>query len=95
MAFGCFASSLTSNQIVAAMITLALGAGLFILSWAGDRFGARPSGVGEALNYICVRTHMEDFSRGIVDTRWVVFYFTGCVFFLFLTHRVVQSRRWR
>jgi ABC-2 type transport system permease protein len=95
MAMGCFASSLTSNQIVAAMITFALGIGLFILSWAGNRFGTQRGWAVEALNYVCVRTHVEDFSRGIVDSRWVVFYLTASGFFLFLTHRVVQSRRWK
>lgn len=95
MAMGCFASSLTSNQIVAAMITLAMGIGLFILSWAGDRFAGPQSWAGEVMNYICLRTHMEDFARGIVDSRWVMFYLTGSVFFLFLTHRVVESRRWK
>jgi ABC-2 type transport system permease protein len=95
MAMGCFASSLTSNQIVAAMISFALGIGLFILSWGGDRFATHQTWAGAVLNYISLRTHMEDFARGIVDSRWVVFYLTGSVFFLFLTHRVVQSRRWK
>jgi hypothetical protein len=38
---------------------------------------------------------MEDFVQGVVDTRWLAFYATSSAFFLFLTHRVVQSRRWR
>jgi ABC-2 type transport system permease protein len=47
------------------------------------------------LNYVCLIAHMEDFSQGVVDTRCLVFYLTSSAFFLFLTHRVVQSRRWR
>ena len=39
--------------------------------------------------------HMKDFTRGIVDTRQVVFYLSMTVLFLFLTHKVVESRRWK
>ena len=92
---GSFASSLTSNQIVAAMITFAIGLGLFILSFVADRFAPDKTWAGATLDYICLRAHMEDFSQGVVDTRCLVFYLTASVFFLFLTHRVVQSRRWR
>jgi ABC-2 type transport system permease protein len=95
MSVGCLASSLTGNQIVAAMITFAIGLGLFILSYAADRLAADKTWATAALNYICLRAHMEDFAQGVVDTRCLVFYLTSSVFFLFLTHRVVQSRRWR
>jgi len=95
MSFGCFASSLTSNQIVAAMITFALGLGLYILSFAADRFAEDKTWAGAALNYVCLRAHMQDFAQGVVDTRCLVFYLTSSAFFLFLTHHVVQSRRWR
>jgi ABC-2 type transport system permease protein len=95
MSFGCFASSLTGNQIVAAMITFAIGLGLYILSFLADRFAVDKTWATDTLNYVCLRTHMEDFSEGVVDTRCLVFYLTTGAFFLFLTHRVVQSRRWR
>ena len=38
---------------------------------------------------------MQDFARGVVDTRPVVFYLSLTFFFLFLTHKVVESRRWK
>ena len=95
MSMGCFASSLTGNQIVAAMITFAIGLGLFILSFAADRFAVDKSWSAATLNYVCLRAQMEDFVQGMVDTRWLAFYATSSAFFLFLTHRVVQSRRWR
>jgi ABC-2 type transport system permease protein len=95
MSMGCFASSLTSNQIVAAMITFAIGLGLFILSFGADHLAVERTWVTETLNYVCVTAHMEDFAQGVVDTRCLVFYLTSSAFFLFLTHRVVQSRRWR
>jgi ABC-2 type transport system permease protein len=95
MSFGCFASSLTSNQIVAAMTTFALGLGLFILSFAAQPLAVDKTWANATLNYVSLRAHMEDFAQGMVDTRCLVFYLTSSVFFLFLTHRVVQSRRWR
>jgi ABC-2 type transport system permease protein len=95
MSVGCFASSLTGNQIVAAMITFAIGLGLFILSFAADRFPVDKTWTAATLNYVCLRAHMDDFMQGVVDTRWLAFYTTSSAFFLFLTHRVVQSRRWR
>ena len=95
MSLGCFASSLTSNQIVAAVIAFAFGLGLYILSWAADRLAVDKTWATATLNYICLRNHMEDFAQGVVDTRCLVFYLTSSAFFLFLTHRVVQSRRWR
>jgi len=95
MSVGCFASSLTSNQIVAAMITFAIGLGLFILGYAADRLAVDKTWTTATLNYVCLIAHMEDFSQGVVDTRCLVFYLTSSAFFLFLTHRVVQSRRWR
>jgi len=39
--------------------------------------------------------HMEDFARGFVDTRHVVFYLSLTMAFLFLTLKVVESRRWK
>ena len=95
LSVGCFASSLTSNQIVAAMITFAIGLGLFILSIAADQLAVDKSWATATLNYICLTAHMEDFAQGVVDTRCLVFYLTVSAFFLFLTHRVVQSRRWK
>jgi hypothetical protein len=38
---------------------------------------------------------MQEFARGVVDTRYIVFYVTATLFFLFLTCRVVESRRWK
>jgi ABC-2 type transport system permease protein len=77
------------------MITFAIGLGLFILSFAADRFPVDKTWTAATLNYVCLRAHMDDFMQGVVDTRWLAFYTTSSAFFLFLTHRVVQSRRWR
>lgn len=95
MAMGCFASSLTRSQIIAAMIALALGISLFLISFLADRLPVEGGWVTQALAYAAMVEHMQDFSRGTVDSRCLVFYLSGMFFFLFLTHRVVESRRWK
>lgn len=95
MALGCFASALTRSQIIAAMISLAAGVGLVLLGFLAKAMPASSPGLGEMVNYTSMFAHMEDFSRGLVDTRAVVFYVSATFFFLFLTYRVVESRRWK
>lgn len=94
MALGCFTSSITRSQIVAAMLSLSLGIGLWVLGYQSS--GTQPeTGLAALRSQISLTQHMTDFSRGILDTSHVIFYLTGAAFFLFLTHRVVESRRWK
>lgn len=95
MSLGCFASALTSSQIIAAMISFALGISLFILSYLVDSFPLQQTWVTELLSNASMRRHLQDFSHGVIDTRAVVFYVSLTAFFLFLTYRVVESRRWK
>jgi ABC-2 type transport system permease protein len=95
IAFGCFASSTTRSQILAAVLSMAFGVGLFMVSFLADQLPVAQTFVGEVLNYVALTEHMETFSRGVVDSRPVAFYLSGTLFFLFLTHRVVASRRWQ
>jgi ABC-2 type transport system permease protein len=95
MALGCFSSALTRSQIIAAMICLAGGVSLFLVSFLGDRINAQAVGWNSIFNHLNLLDHMNDFARGIVDTRPVVFYLSLTIFFLFLTLRVVESRRWK
>jgi ABC-2 type transport system permease protein len=95
MAVGCFASSLTSNQIVAAMTTFAIGLGLFIAGYLADPAAPQQSWGSQVLGYMSMSNHMQDFARGVVDSGAVVFYVSWSFFFLYLTHRIVESRRWR
>jgi ABC-2 type transport system permease protein len=95
LSIGCFASSLTRSQIMAAMISLTLGLTLFLLSFLPGRVIQTTSWQGAALSHMAMFDHMNDFARGMVDSRHVVFYVTMTYLFLFLTLRAVQSRRWR
>jgi ABC-2 type transport system permease protein len=96
MSLGCLASALTRSQVVAAMVTLAGSIGLFALSFVPHDL---PAGSQTWQTKILARftliDQMHDFSRGVVDTRPVVLYASLTLLFLFLTLRVVESRRWK
>ena len=95
LSLGCFASALTRNQIVAAMVSYALGLGLFLLSLRAMMASPPAGWATEFFRYISMTEHLEDFARGIIDTRALIFYLSLTGLFLFLTVRVVESRRWR
>jgi ABC-2 type transport system permease protein len=95
VALGCFASALTRNQAVAAMIGLVLGVSLFLLAFLADRFADAASWQAQVLACFTLFDQMHDFARGVVDTRAVVLYASLTLFSLFLTLRVVESRRWK
>ena len=95
MAVGCFASALTRSQIIAAMVSFVLDMAFFILSYRMV-FGLPQTGwTSRILTYVSMIEHMQEFVRGIVDTRYIVFYLSLTGFFLFLTFKVLESRRWR
>lgn len=95
-ATGCFASALTRTQTVAAMLSLAMGVGLFLVSFLARRPPASLAAwQAAALAPFALLDHMQDFARGVVDTRPVVFYLSLSGLFLYLTLRVVESRRWK
>ncbi|MGO8675329.1 MAG: ABC transporter permease [Limisphaerales bacterium] len=94
-ALGCFASALTRNQAVAAMISLVFGVSLFLLAFLADRFTDGANWQTQLLACFTLFDQMHDFARGVVDTRPVLLYASLSLFFLFLTLRVVESRRWK
>jgi ABC-2 type transport system permease protein len=95
ISLGCFASSLTKNQIVAAMVAFAIGFALFALSFLAEQLAMNSSWTNETFKAMSIYTQMLDFSRGVIDSRYIVFYLSASAFFLFLTHRVIESRRWK
>ena len=95
LAMGCFASSLTRSQMVAAVISLVPGVGLFILAFMAQNIPSTDEWQMRVLSYFNLFKQMEDFTRGVVDTRVVILYASFALLFLFLTLRVVESRRWK
>ena len=95
LSLGCFASSLTRGQMVAAMMSLVMGLSLFLLGFLADQIPAQAPWQAQVLRSFSLFEQMQDFARGVVDTRPIVFYVSLTLFFLFLTLRAVESRRWR
>jgi ABC-2 type transport system permease protein len=95
MAVGCCASALTRSQVIAAMISLAFGASLFLLGYVATQFANSPGWAGQVLASFNLFDQMHDFARGIVDTRPIILCVSLTLFFLFLTLRVIESRRWK
>jgi ABC-2 type transport system permease protein len=95
LAMGCLASALTHSQTVAAMIGLGLGAAFFMASFLTGLLDSMAAWQRELLAGFALVDQMRDFSRGVVDTRPVVFHLSLMFLFLFLTLRVIESRRWK
>ena len=49
----------------------------------------------KVFGYLDLWTHMDDFAKGIVDTRRLVYYASAAAFFLFLTTRALAAKKWR
>jgi len=95
MSLGCFASSLTRSQIIAAMFSFALGISLFLLSFLSYALAGQPGWVTKIFAHVSLIEHMRDFSRGVIDVRALVLYLSLTALFLFLTLKSVESRRWK
>lgn len=92
ISLGIFTSSVTENQIVAAV--LSFGALLFFwgLGWA--RTVAGPL-MGKVLAHISIVTHLDPFTEGLLDSRDLLFYVMFTLFWLLLTLRFLDARYWR
>jgi len=95
LAIGGFASALSRSQMVAAMVSLVLGVSLFMLVFLPNQMPNQVTWQAQLLGCFALLEHMHDFARGVVDTRPVIVYFSLTAFFLFLTLRAVESRRWK
>ena len=92
LSVGLFCSTLTSNQIVAAALAMGILLVLYFIDLASGSLGGGASTIIEGLS---IKSHFDDFSRGIIDTKHVVYYLSFIAFFLFMSVRVLESRRWR
>ena len=92
VATGLFISSLTNNQMVAGTASFVVFLLLWIISWFGE--GAGPT-LGAILSYLSITEHFDDFGKGVIDSKHIVFYLSFIVFGLFLATKSVDSDRWR
>lgn len=95
ISLGCLASAMTRSQVIAGILSAAAGAALFALGYYATTATGQTGWRADFLAHLSLTGHMQDFARGVVDTRPVIFYVTFTLLFLFLALRVVQSRRWK
>lgn len=89
---GLLASSFTENQIVAAVISFGALLLFYMIGWLSNFTGAA---LGKVLSYLSIIEHLDDFVKGVIDTKDIVFYLSFILFGLFLTVRTVESSTWR
>ncbi|OLD79704.1 MAG: ABC transporter [Acidobacteria bacterium 13_1_20CM_3_58_11] len=92
LAIGTFISSLTKNQIIAGAASFGVCLLVFVLGWAS---GYETSTWAQVLSYMSVTSHMESFTKGVLDSKDAVYYVTVIFLGLFLTARSLESLRWR
>ncbi|GAB4365491.1 MAG: hypothetical protein Kow0042_04730 [Calditrichia bacterium] len=92
IAGGLFISSLTENQIIAAIGGFGLSLLLWVIGWAANFSGP---GLADILNYLSIINHFEDFAQGVIDSRHVFYYLLFSAFGLYITLKSVESVKWR
>lgn len=92
IALGTFASTLTENQIIAAVITFSLSLLFWILNWLSGNFGLPSESI---FSQISLSFHFDDFVKGVVDWRSVVFYASFIFFWIFATVKSIEVRKWK
>ncbi len=96
LAIGCFASSLTSNQIIAAVIAFTASLLHFLTGMFISVIGRKVSeSFVDIINYFASTEHIRTFTAGLIDTRPLVYYTSFALLLLAFTHQVVEYRRWK
>jgi len=89
---GTFASSLTDNQVVAFII----GIFIVIIFFLMDKMLMFvPVSLTGLIQFLSVDYHLSNISRGVIDSRNLIYFSSVVGFFLFMTVRVLEIRRWR
>jgi ABC-2 type transport system permease protein len=92
LSVGLFISTLTSNQIVAYIVTFSVFLMLWIISWIGSFSTGM---LTDVTAYLSIIEHFDDFAKGVIDTTHVIYYLSLITFGLFLTAKSVDTERWR
>lgn len=88
---GVFVSSLTENQIIAFIMSVLVCLLFFLL---GKLLMVFPASVVSVFEYITTDYHLGNISRGVIDSRVLIYYFSMIFFTLFLTKVSLESRKW-
>ena len=88
---GIFSSSLTDNQVIAFIIGIFLVLIFFLMD---KMLMFVPYSLTGIIQYLSVDFHLSNISRGVIDTRNLIYFASVTGFFLFLTVRVLELRKW-
>jgi len=92
IAIGIFTSTTTDNQIIAALSAFGLNLVFWIIGWI------RPSGtdkLSSILQHISITEHYDQLTKGIINSKDIIYFLSICILFLFLANRVILSKKWR
>jgi len=92
IAIGLLISSTTNNQIVAGVVTFVVFLLFWIIGWFAESAGPT---IGPITRWLSITEHFDDFSKGIIDTKHVLYYLSLITFGLFMTAKSVDTERWR
>jgi ABC-2 type transport system permease protein len=93
MSVGLFTSTLTRHQLVAALVGITILAVFAFIMQLLVSYGPEP--INRLATCLNVMTYFRDFSRGFIDSRGLVFFASATAFFLFISVKTLESRRWR
>jgi ABC-2 type transport system permease protein len=92
MAIGLFASSLSSNQMVAGIVGLVILLVLWLLDWMSESFGGK---LKEWIGQFSLNSHTYNLQKGVLHGGDVLFYITLAAVFIVLSIQVLERKRWR
>jgi len=92
IAFGLFISTLTENQIVAAVLTIAGGLFFWIIGMASSPANPILNAVFQTISFL---KHFQNFAQGVLNTTDIIYYILFAFFCLFLASKVLESNKWR
>jgi len=94
VSFGLFASTLSENQVVSAVTSFGILIGLWLIG-GGQEAGGNASPMDAVLSFLSLVRHLENMVRGLIDTRDLGYFISLTLMGLFLSHRAIESTRWR
>lgn len=92
IALGALASSLTENQIVAAISAFGALLILWVIGWMGNLAGPP---LNTIITHVSIIDHLDSFAKGVIESKDLIYYVNLTILFSFLTLRVLESKRWR
>ncbi len=93
LSIGLFVSSITNNQIIAFLISVFILVLLIVMGYLSIKINF-PRPVAVVINSICMPYHFESFNKGLLDSRDILYFILGTIFFLYLNIKVLIFKKW-